>query len=94
MKWCCITFKSWYEAAGKRGFAILVGRDSAGKPQFTIQHRSIDPEMEDLVKTETPLSLVADIQISYCPWCGRNLERWYGKNVDTLYRPNLKITYA
>lgn len=94
MKWCCLTFKSWYEAAGERGFAILVGRDSAGKPQFTIQHRSVDVEMEDLVKTETPLSLVADIQIDYCPWCGRKLDKWYAKNVDDLYRPDLKITYA
>lgn len=26
MNWCCTPFKSWYEAAGERGFAVLVGR--------------------------------------------------------------------
>jgi hypothetical protein len=56
MRWCCPAFKSWYEGAGERGFAILVGRDQNRKPQFVIQHRSIDPGAEDLVKTETPLS--------------------------------------
>lgn len=93
MKWCCPAFKSWYEGAGERGFAILVGRDENRKPQFVIQHRSVDPGAQDLVKAETPISLVADIQIDFCPWCGWKLEKWYGENVDVLYRAGLKITY-
>lgn len=94
MRWCCPAFESWYEGAGERGYAVLVGRDGNMKPEFVIQHRSIDLGAEDLVKAETPLSLVADIQIDFCPWCGRNLEKWYGENVDVLYRVGLKITYS
>jgi hypothetical protein len=94
MKWCCSAFKSWYEGAGERGFAVLVGRDSSSKPQFVIQHRSVDFGTEDSVKTETPLSLVADVQIDYCPWCGRRLDKWYEDSVDVLYRSDLKVTYS
>ena len=93
MKWCCPALKTWYEGAGERGFAILVGRDSASQPQFVVQQRSVDMGTEDSVKAETPLFLVSDIQIDYCPWCGRKLDKWYGKSVDALSRSDLKITY-
>ncbi len=91
MKWCCPVFKSWYEGAGERGFAILVGRNSAGKPEFILQHRSLDNEVESLPETEFPMSIVSEVYVDYCPWCGRMLDKWYGKYVDELYRPDLKI---
>jgi hypothetical protein len=94
MKWCCLTFKSWYEAAGERGFTILVGRNTQGKPQFVLQHRAVDKEVEDSINTEYPLSLVSDIYISYCPWCGRNLGKWYGNSVDALFRSGFKVSIA
>lgn len=94
MKWCCSTFRVRYEHAGETGFAMLVGRNLAGKPQFVIQHRAVDKEMEHAVKPEIPTCVVSDIQIDYCPWCGRKLHKWYGKSVDDLYRPDLRITDA
>ncbi|MCM3874411.1 MAG: hypothetical protein ND895_27285 [Pyrinomonadaceae bacterium] len=42
MKWCCIGFKSHYEAAGQRGHAILIGRDSMGKPEVAMRYRAVD----------------------------------------------------
>jgi hypothetical protein len=93
MKWCCSTFQSRYEHAGQTGFAVLVGRDAARNPQFTVQCRAVDQDLESAVKPEIPTQIVSDMQIDYCPWCGRNLLKWYGKSVDALYRPNLKITY-
>ncbi len=92
MNWCCIPFKTWYEAAGERGTAILVGRNSGGKPEFIIQHRAVDKEIASLPPTEYPVTTISELCISYCPWCGRQLDKWYGKNVDELYRPDLKIT--
>lgn len=92
MKWCCSTFKSRYEHAGETGFAVLVGRDLASKPQFLIQHRAVDLGMEHAVKPEIPTRVVSDVQIDYCPWCGRQLSKWYRKDVDALYRPGLRIT--
>jgi hypothetical protein len=91
MRWCCLTFKSWYEAAGERGAAILVWRSSAGAPLFVIQHRAVDQGLESSVKSENPVTVVSDIYIDYCPWCGRNLKKTYGKHVDALFRPNLKV---
>jgi hypothetical protein len=92
MKWCCIPFKTWYEAAGERGAAILVGRNSGGKPEFIIQHRAVDKGIDLLPPTEFPVTLISEIDISYCPWCGRKLDKWYRDSVDDLYRPDLKIS--
>lgn len=92
MRWCCISFKGWYEEAGKRGTGILVGRNSDGKPEFIIQHRAVDKEIALLPPTDYPVTTISELWISYCPWCGRQLDEWYGKNVDELYRPGLKIS--
>lgn len=90
MKWCCLTFKVWYDAAGKRGLAVLVGRNSSGQAEFLMQQRAIDRTVQSLPVTEYPISLVSDICIVYCPWCGRNLKKWYGKYIDELDRPNFR----
>jgi len=94
MRWCCASFAAWYELAGQRGFAILVGRNSKGLGEFTIQHRVVDKNTPDLPPTTYPLSIISDIDITYCPWCGVNLEEWYGKYIGELYRPHLKIEPA
>lgn len=73
--------------------AMLVERNSTGKPAFFIQHRAVNKEIESLPYTEYPISIITDACIVYCPWCGRKLDKWYGKYVDELYRPGLKITY-
>lgn len=93
MKWCCMAFEGHYMQAGSRGFTILIGRNSAGKPQFVLQHRALDKGAEGSVKSdEAPISVVSDVVIQYCPWCGRRLEKWYGKSVDDLFRPDLRIS--
>lgn len=74
--------------------AVLVGRNSVGKPEFVLQHRAVDQEVTSLPNTEYPISVVTDEYIHYCPWCGRKLDKWYGKYVDELYRPDFKIAYA
>jgi hypothetical protein len=91
MKWCCLGFQSHYEAAGQQGHAILIGRDSMGKPEITMQYRAIDAGKELLIESEIPIATVMDIRIVFCPWCGRNGEEWYGDEVDSLYREGLKI---
>jgi hypothetical protein len=92
MKWCCSTFKGWYDAAGEKGVAILAGRNSSGQSEFLIQHRAIEPELESSIQSENPVSVVSEIGILFCPWCGRDLNKIYGKHVDALHRPYLKIS--
>jgi hypothetical protein len=92
MKWCCFGFKVGYESAGRRGGAILVGRDSVGAPDISLQFRAVDKGREDSIRGgDAPISLVEDIRFAFCPWCGRNALKWYRKNIDALFRPDLKI---
>lgn len=93
MKWCCPAFAGWYDHSGQRGIAILVGRDSTGEPEFLMQYRAVNEGEEMSFNPEVVASTVIEVGLRYCPWCGRNLDKWYGKNVDALYRPYLKITY-
>ncbi len=91
MKWCCVSFKANYEAAGDRGFALLVERDADGDPRFLIQHRAMKLGEEQKTGTTVPVSLVSQTGLRYCPWCGRRLARWYKRQVDALTRPGLGI---
>lgn len=91
MNWCCLTFKSRYEVAGERSFAVLIERGPDGPPQFILQHRAIDRGSETSVHSEEPVALVSEVRIHYCPWCGRDLKRAYGKYADALSRRALRI---
>lgn len=93
MKWCCEVFESYYERAGSRGFALLVERSPTNKPRFVLQHRALDKWVEETaVSAVAPMSIVSDVVIRYCPWCGRDLGKWYGKSVDVLIRPDLRVS--
>ena len=91
MKWCCQAFQGNYDVAGERGFAILVDRDSDLRPRFILQHRAVKSGEEAKVTNRTPLSLVSETHIRFCPWCGTNLAIFYGNNTDALTRLKLKI---
>jgi hypothetical protein len=91
MKWCCLTFKSWFEAAGERGSGILIERGQDAQPQFIIQHRAVDKGLEESVHSEESVTLVSQARIHYCPWCGRGLKKTYGEYVDSLRRPDLRL---
>ena len=93
MKWCCIGFKSHYDSAGEQGHAILIGRNSLGEPDIVMQYRAVNLEEENQVDSKVMMSLVTDIAIIFCPWCGRNVRKWYSKYVDELFKEGLKITY-
>lgn len=91
MRWCCAGFEAFYGNAGEQGAGILVGRDSLGEPEFTLQYRAVDRETEMPVNSEKPVASIIDVGVQYCPWCGSKLEKWYGRKIDVLYRPELKI---
>jgi hypothetical protein len=96
MKWCCPGFKGNYDEAGQRGMGVLIGRNYEGRPEFTLQFRAVGKGNEQFISSSNeriPFSLVVDIGVRYCPWCGRDLEKWYAELVDDFYRPDLKITY-
>ena len=70
MKWCCSVFKSWYENAESRGFAVLVENGYFDQPEFIIQYRSTeDADVDKLPVMNFPVTLVSQIYIDYCLWC-------------------------
>ena len=87
-KWCCPSFKSAVQRAGGRGYAIFVD-DSSEPVLFILQHRSIEPDAPKPVYEHGPLTLVADIGILNCPWCGRQLAKWYRNDLQRLARRDL-----
>lgn len=90
--WCCVFFKSSYDAAGDRSIAVLVDRHADDTPEFILQSRAfMKGEEPPDMHTRVPMSLVTEAQVRFCPWCGRNLARWYKRDVDRLLRHGFKI---
>jgi len=90
VKWCCGVFKGWFEAAGERGIGILVDRDEDGSAAFTIQSRSVELDDEGPKDHPRPVTLVAELRIQFCPWCGHSLVDVYSKVADVMARPHLR----
>jgi hypothetical protein len=91
IRWYCQTFKSYCEEAGRRGLGVVVEETDVG-PTFLIQCRSIEPKDEQAFKainTPVPVSLVTQTGMLFCPWCGKNLRRRYGRHAKDLARPDL-----
>ena len=90
MKWCCMGFQGQFEEAGSRGSAVFVSMQEPLRPVFILQFRAV--EMDAIVhNTQTRISLVTDVQIQFCPWCGVNLIKWYGKVLKELDKSELQI---
>ena len=89
-KWCCDAFKGWFQAGGERGLAIVVGRYEDGKPAFVMQHRSVDLDDDGPKAHPRSLTLVSQLHIQFCPWCGRRLREIYDyASIDAMARSEL-----
>ena len=91
MKWCCSVFENRYELAGERSIAVLIDEDPSGDPDFLVQARAFDHGSEPPLNVPVPMSLVLETGIQFCPWCGADLKKWYGKYAHQLSRPNLRV---
>lgn len=90
LEWCCHAFQGAFQAAGERDFAMLVSR-AVGGYGFIFQHRAVelgDPGPNDHPR---PISLVAEVQIAFCPWCGKRLETFYRTQAHLMVRPHLAL---
>ena len=77
---CCRGFEILVENAGKKGISVLVFKTD-GRIIFELQSRAFSKEDEILfVQGSTPLGikgnmmLLANIRLSYCPYCGTRLQ--------------------
>jgi hypothetical protein len=90
MRWCCAGFQGHFQIAGLRGFSIFVSRNNTLEPVFVLQHRSMDPDSVAPF-TENPISLISEMYINYCPWCGVDLKMYYSDTYKNMDRSDLKI---
>jgi len=88
--WCCITFKETFESAGERDFAILVDPFLDGYA-FILQHRAVERDDKGPRNHPRPISLISEVHIHYCPWCGRRLHEFYANRLPSMVRPGFVL---
>src|SRR5687767_346006 len=91
-EWCCVAFKGAFEEAGERAFAVLVDRILEGYG-FILQHRALEPNDPGPKDHPGPISLVSEVRIQFCPWCGRSLQDFYRARLAEMVRPGLAIVH-
>jgi hypothetical protein len=91
MKWCCPTFEGWFNEAGNRGLAVVVDQTATAAPLFLLQHRSVDVDDEGPKHHPHPLTLVSQVGILFCPWCGANLAAFYNNDFQAMERLAYKM---
>ncbi len=84
MKWCCAGFEQLFGEQDKRGFALVVDRDYGGELGISFQYRAVDQDMHIPDTFDIPIGVIGRMRIAHCPSCGRNLRKWYKKNIDAL----------
>jgi hypothetical protein len=92
MKWCCIGFENMLGQAGRRGPAILVDASREHEPpRFFVQFRAVAQGTNAHFPDDVPISLVTEIGIKFCPWCGMSLAQFYAASARQLSRPELRV---
>lgn len=87
--WCCSIFQGWFEQAGNRGPAVIAESYSDGAAGFKLQFRSAELGDDGPKDHPRPLTLISDLGIHFCPWCGADLGKFYGQGISRLVRPEL-----
>lgn len=86
VRWCCIGFKSAYTIGPHRGVnAVLTSRKQPLR--FALHFRPVEPrDLDALRASRLPFetSLVIEMVIVYCPWCGEDLDKKYHKQIAGL----------
>ena len=89
MKYCCNGLENAANNQLGQGFSVAV-QAYGFQANFFLVYRSIDKclerELSKQMKSQDTLSfkIAARNVIFYCPWCGKNLSRFY-KNPDKLF---------
>jgi hypothetical protein len=93
MKYCCDDFETAYKNYPKRGVSVLTRKfQYVEEPTFVLLFVTIDLDDEkELIKTDEsghpiPYSIVTQMVIIYCPWCGKNLSSFYKKTWKSIMK--------
>jgi len=87
MKFCCVGYKSnLNENKNDRTSRISVEFDENEKARFYLEIRSVMSSDQKKLNTDIPIAIVTRVQIQYCPWCGKKVEKFYKKNIKEFKR--------
>lgn len=89
MKFCCRGMQELHANAGLREFGMFTAR-YGNEFVFVLQHRALDPDALPPF-TESPMSSVSELLLTYCAWCGVNLTEFYCDQLKQLERSELKL---
>ena len=90
--WCCQGFEAAFIAAGRRGIGVRFASSGDSYKVF-VQMRCVDSGREQSVTAATPdtqITLVEDVPISFCPWCGKRLT-FYERRAKSMIRSDLDL---
>lgn len=91
MRWCCAQFQGLHSEAGMRGMGVFARRSVDGAAYFVLQNRATEPNVSVSTTPLAPISLVSEIGIQFCPWCGVRLLEHYRDEIASLERPDLAV---
>ncbi|MBN1491738.1 MAG: hypothetical protein JXA69_17630, partial [Phycisphaerae bacterium] len=91
MKWCCAQFEFYVQRAGERGIGVFADASDESRPAFFVQFRAVDYGVEASVTCAAPVSMMVEVGILRCPWCGADLQKWYRKRIGDLNKPHLRV---
>jgi hypothetical protein len=85
MKWCCSGLEGCFENTGQRGFSVIVSRRShEGNGVFYLQARAVADGDPDPGPSPAPFTMVSQVAIRYCPWCGEDLRDFYREDLASM----------
>jgi hypothetical protein len=94
MKWCCDGFRAHYEQRHERGLFVYVLPPTFPKvstePSFHIGMRALERskfgELQEATKGRMGgcMSLSGGAGMSYCPWCGAAVAKFYRRSWQEL----------
>lgn len=89
MRFCCRDIEELHRNSGLREFSVFTARYPDGFV-FVLQHRALDPDALPPF-TESPMSAVSELPLTFCPWCGVNLKLFYRDLLQELDKSELKL---
>lgn len=90
MRTCCEGFQDLLDKCGERGFSVRVTRHD-NRPVFALQFRAIErgqewPQSSRDLEQQELVTLVTEVCIVHCPWCGARLEKAYKRDWEQLVK--------
>jgi len=92
IRWCCAGFNANFLTAGERGVGVFAAMPPGHeRPMFFLQFRALDADAPPPRDGEA-FTAAVQLGLRFCPWCGRNLRKWYLRSIPLLRRDDLFLS--